>query len=160
MTHRRTWIVTLTVAATVLMMAGLAYSAPSTQPRGPEASATQPAETGGGGNTITTTQTGTGGDNFLSKNLIFVMVALLVFMLFMSFRNKRKEERKRQEMLSSLKKGDRVISIGGIIGTVADIREDEVIVKVDDETRLKFLRSAIRAAGDTAKADAQQQDKK
>ena len=50
------------------------------------------------------------------------------------------------DLLKSLKKNDRVVTIGGIIGTVANVTPDgkEVTLKVDDNTRLKMLRSSIQ----------------
>ena len=63
-------------------------------------------------------------------------------------------------MLSSLKKGDKVTSIGGIVGSVIEIREDEITVKIDEtnNVRMKFARWAIRGVGAEAKEDPQ--DKK
>ena len=46
-------------------------------------------------------------------------------------------------MIAALKKGDKVITIGGIHGTVSSTKEKTVIVKVDDNTKIEFLRSAI-----------------
>ena len=66
-------------------------------------------------------------------------------------------------MLSSLKKGDKITSIGGIVGTVIEVRDDEVTVKVDEtgNVRMKFARWAIRGVGDAARAeDPNQAEKK
>jgi preprotein translocase subunit YajC len=46
-------------------------------------------------------------------------------------------------MLSALKKGDKIVTIGGIYGTIHTVKETTVIVKVDDSVKLEFLRSAI-----------------
>ena len=46
-------------------------------------------------------------------------------------------------MLNALKKGDKVITIGGIHGTVSSVKEKTVIVKVDDDCKLEFNRTAI-----------------
>jgi preprotein translocase subunit YajC len=46
-------------------------------------------------------------------------------------------------MLSSMKKGDKVVSIGGIRGTIAIVKETTVVVKVDDNTRIEFSKNAI-----------------
>ena len=74
---------------------------------------------------------------------------LIVFLLFqMTMGNPQRREKKRQEeMLKELKKNDRVITIGGIIGTVANVAPDftEVTIKVDDNTRLKMQGSSIRS---------------
>ena len=85
----------------------------------------------------------------------FVLIGAFVLLYIWMGRNKRKQEAKRKEMLSSLKKGDKVTSIGGIIGTVIEVREDEVTVKVDETNniRLKFLRRSISGVGEDAKSE-------
>jgi len=87
-----------------------------------------------------------------------VMLGVLVLMYIMSSRSRRKQQTKRNEMLASLKKGDKVTSIGGVVGTVIEIREDEVIVKVDEtnNVRMRFARWAIRGVGDEAKTQGPQ----
>lgn len=71
--------------------------------------------------------------------LILVMAWLLIF------RPKKQQEKQRTQMLSALKKGDRIQTIGGILGNVVDVRDDEVVVKVDEtsNTKITFSRSAI-----------------
>lgn len=85
--------------------------------------------------------------------LPFVLIA--VFFIFMS-RNKKKQEKQAQDLRNSLKKGDRVQTIGGILGTVYEARENEVVLKVDEtnNTKLRFTRNAIhRVIVDDAAAD-------
>jgi preprotein translocase subunit YajC len=92
---------------------------------------------------------------FGSSGILLLMVGVMAVMWFFSSRSRRKQEAKRREMLSSLKKGDKVTSIGGIVGTVMEVREDEVMVKVDESnnTRMKFARWAIRGVGEEAKTE-------
>jgi preprotein translocase subunit YajC len=73
--------------------------------------------------------------------LLLVLVFLWIFVL----RGKRKQENERKGMLDSLKKNDRVETIGGLLGTVVEVRDGEVIVKADENnnTKLRFRRSAI-----------------
>lgn len=75
--------------------------------------------------------------------LPWILIAV-VFYLFL-LRPKNKQEKQRVAMLSSLKKGDRIQTIGGILGTVIEAREDEVVVKVDESsnTKITFSRNAI-----------------
>ena len=75
--------------------------------------------------------------------LPWILIAV-VFYLFL-IRPKSKQEKQRVAMLSGLKKGDRIQTIGGILGTVVDSRDDEVVVKVDEtsNTKITFSRSAI-----------------
>jgi preprotein translocase subunit YajC len=83
-----------------------------------------------------------------------IMIGGFVVLYFFMGRSRRKQQKKRQEMLAALKKGDRVVTIGGIVGNVTEAREDEVMVKVDDNTRMKFARWAIRNVGDEAREEA------
>lgn len=73
--------------------------------------------------------------------LILVLVLLYVFV----FNAKRKDDKNRRSMIDALKKGDKVQTIGGIIGTVLQVDGDEITVKVDESsnTKIKFIRSAI-----------------
>jgi preprotein translocase subunit YajC len=56
-------------------------------------------------------------------------------------------------MLSALKKGDKVVTIGGIHGTIQTVREQSVIVKVDENTKIEFSRSAVSSVVTAAKED-------
>ena len=84
--------------------------------------------------------------------LVLVMVILWVVMIA----PKRKQDKTRQQMLDTMKRGDEVQTIGGIIGKVVEPREDRVLVKVDESsnTKIWFSRTAIArvtAEGEKAK---------
>ena len=68
---------------------------------------------------------------------------IIVIFYFLIIRPQKKRDKDTKEMLASIKKGDKVVSIGGIHGTVVVVKETSVVVKVDDNTRLEFSRSAI-----------------
>ena len=87
--------------------------------------------------------------------IFIVMIGAIVLMYVWMGRSRRKQEAKRKEMLASLKKGDKATSIGGIVGTVVEVREDEVVMKVDENNniRMKFARWAIRGVGEDAKQE-------
>src|SRR5262245_44735437 len=90
----------------------------------------------------------------LLNNQIFILVLIMAVMWFFVLRGKRNQDKARKDMLSELKKGDRVQTIGGIIGTVVEAREDSVLVKVDESnnTKIRFSRPAIhRVLGDETK---------
>lgn len=95
------------------------------------------------------------GGLFSNPQVLIVMVAVMALLWWWMGRGRRKEQQRHREMLSALKKGDKVTSIGGIIGTVIEVKDKEVVVKVDESsnTRMKFLRSAIRSVGDVKDAD-------
>lgn len=72
------------------------------------------------------------------------LVVMLVLLYFLFIRPQKQEQQKRQSMLDALKKGDRVITIGGMHGTIVDINEKTVVLKAADKIELKFQRSAIQ----------------
>jgi preprotein translocase subunit YajC len=84
-----------------------------------------------------------GFDFFRSPLFIFTII-IVVFYLFL-FKSKKSQESQRKSMLDQLKRGDRIKTIGGILGTVIEARDDEVLVKVDESsnTKIRFARSAI-----------------
>ena len=83
-----------------------------------------------------------------------ILLIVVVFYLFL-YKSKKKTESKRTDMLSQLKRGDRVQTIGGILGTVVDPGETEVTVKVDESTntKIRFSRSAIHRVVDEQTAE-------
>jgi len=101
-------------------------------------------------------QKGPGG-LFGNKYFFPIMIGGFVVLWIFMGRGKKKKAAQRRELLAALKKGDRVMTIGGIIGTVAEAREQELVVKVDDGTRIKFARWAIRNSGDEV-AEEKQKD--
>ena len=88
------------------------------------------------------------GDNFL-----FIMIGMIALMIFMSSRGKKKQKQKQQDMMTSLKKGDRVVSIGGIVGTIVEVKDTEIVIKISDTARMRMAKWAIRAAGPEAETD-------
>jgi preprotein translocase subunit YajC len=76
--------------------------------------------------------------------LIFIGL-MFVLMYVILFRGPRKKQQQHKQMVQSLAKNDKVRTIGGIIGTVVDIKGDEVTLKVDESnnTKIKVLSSAI-----------------
>lgn len=69
---------------------------------------------------------------------------LLILWYFVLIRPQSRERKKREDLLGSIKKDDKVITIGGIIATVANVGDEDVTLKVDDGTRIKFRRSSIQ----------------
>ena len=91
------------------------------------------------------------------NSFIFILLGVMVLMIFMSSRSRKKQEKKRRELLDSLKKGDKVVTIGGICGVIVEAKPTEIVVKVDDNTKIKFARWAVRAAGEEV-ADEKKKD--
>ena len=78
----------------------------------------------------------------LIGSLLPFLLIIVIFYLFL-IRPQNKKQKETQKMLDALKKGDKVITIGGIHGTVSSVKENTVIVKVDDDVKLEFNRTAI-----------------
>jgi preprotein translocase subunit YajC len=68
---------------------------------------------------------------------------IIVIFYFLIIRPQRKKQRETQSMLSNIRKGDRVATVGGIRGTVHAVKESTVVLKVDDNTKIEFNKSAI-----------------
>jgi preprotein translocase subunit YajC len=83
------------------------------------------------------------------------LLLLGILFYFLVFGTKRKEAKKREDMLGQLKKGDEVVTIGGQVGKVIEVRSDRVQLKVDESsnTKIWFLRSAIHRVLEDDKAD-------
>ncbi len=77
----------------------------------------------------------------LSMFLPFIL--LLVLFYFLLIRPQQKQQRQRQEMLSSLSKGDRVVTIGGVHGVIKEIQDDVLIVRIADNVNVKVNREGI-----------------
>jgi preprotein translocase subunit YajC len=81
------------------------------------------------------------GAQLVSMLVPFGLIILVFYFLIIRPQNKKQKET--QAMLAAVKKGDRVVTVGGLRGTVHVVRPDAVILKVDDEVKIEFNKSAI-----------------
>lgn len=72
------------------------------------------------------------------------LAAMMLLLYFLFIRPQKKEQEKRHSMLVALKKGDRVITLGGMYGTIVDISEKNIVLKVADKVEIKFSKSAVQ----------------
>lgn len=84
---------------------------------------------------------GTGGGD--GGNLIVMMVIFGLIFYFMMIRPQMRREKERKAMLEQVKSGERVLFSGGIIGTVTNIKDDTVIIKIADNVKIEVARGAI-----------------
>lgn len=84
---------------------------------------------------------GAGGGQMSTTFITFGLVIAIFY--FLIIRPQNKKQKKTKNMLAALKKGDKVQSIGGIRGVVHNVSDDTVVVKVDDNTKMEFAKSAI-----------------
>ena len=76
--------------------------------------------------------------------MLIALVAVFAIMYFMTIRPQKKRQKEEQEMRSSIEIGDEIITIGGIVGRVVTIREEDIIIETGaDRNKIKILRGAI-----------------
>ncbi len=88
----------------------------------------------------------TSGSSNPTGSLVSTIVTFgLVFVIFyfLIIRPQNKKQKQAQQMIAGVKKGDRVVTIGGIHGVVASVKESTVVVKVEDGTKIEFSKSAL-----------------
>ena len=111
----------------------------SSEPIGSEQQTTTTTQSDSDTPAETQTRSPFGGSQIILLGLMFVLMYMILF------RGPRKKQQQHKQMVQSLAKNDRIQTIGGIIGTVVDIKEDEITLKIDESnnTKIKILRSAI-----------------
>lgn len=97
-----------------------------------------------------------------SQTLMSVVPFILIIAIFYFFiiRPQNKKQKETQKMIDALKKGDKVVTIGGIHGLVAQTKEKTVILKLDEGVKVEFNRSAIAGVVNDAPAKADKNEKK
>ena len=78
------------------------------------------------------------------SSMLFLAL-IMVVMIFFLFRAPQKQKQQQKKLEQSLEKNDRVLTIGGIYGTIIDMKDDEITLKVDESnnTKIKVVRKAI-----------------
>ena len=94
---------------------------------------------------------GGGSQSFLVTLLPFA--AIIAIFYFLIIRPQNKKQKETQKMLSALKKGDRIVTIGGIHRIIQSVKEGSVIVRIDDSVKVEFSRSAISSVDSAAKEE-------
>jgi preprotein translocase subunit YajC len=84
-----------------------------------------------------------GSGNIWSMLLPFVLMFAIFY--FLLIRPQQKKAKELRAMLNALQKGDRVTTIGGLHGTIDQLTDDTVVLKVNDSTKLTYDRSAIKS---------------
>jgi preprotein translocase subunit YajC len=84
---------------------------------------------------------GDGGGSLMSTLLMFALIIGIFY--FMILRPQQKRQKEREKMLSAVKKGDKIVTAGGLHGTIAGIDEKTVLIEVASNVKLKFDRSAV-----------------
>jgi len=150
----RIWVRISVLAGMVLLLAGADLMAqtpaPGENPNQPANQVTSKPTSGPG---ATGTAPGPGPQR--STWWLWAMIGGFFLLYIWMSRGNKKKQRDRKDMLATIKKGDKVMTIGGIHGTVMEVRDNQVTLKVDESsnTRMKFDLEAIRSAADESGKD-------
>ncbi len=79
--------------------------------------------------------------SFLS--LIFPIIMIYIIFYFMMIRPQRKKEKEHREMLSGLNKNDEIVTVGGIHGTIVNVKDKTIIVRVDDNVKIELEKTSV-----------------
>jgi len=80
--------------------------------------------------------------------MLAFLAVIFVFFWFVMVRHQRKRQKEHQQMMESLQRGDKVITAGGIYGTIDNVNEDNVIIKVEGGTTLRVARGSVAVIRD------------
>lgn len=83
---------------------------------------------------------------------VFMFGAIFMIFYFLLIRPQRKQQKAHDEMVKTLSRGDEVVTIGGIIGTIVHLTDDRVTIKTAENTRLEVQRSKVggKAGGESS----------
>jgi preprotein translocase subunit YajC len=84
---------------------------------------------------------GGGGTQLITMLVTFGLIIVVFYFLVIRPQNKKQKDAKK--MLEGLRKGDKVVTIGGMHGYVESVKDNDVLVKVDENVKVKFNKSAI-----------------
>ncbi|MBQ3376868.1 MAG: preprotein translocase subunit YajC [Synergistaceae bacterium] len=107
---------------------------------------------------------GAGAGGFLASPFLPLIAIFLIF-YFMIIRPQRKRQKEHDKMLSGINRGDQIVTIGGFLGTVRDVREDTFQIELAENVRVRILKSAVQSKrqvnnAPAANIAAKEQDKK
>ena len=91
---------------------------------------------------------------------IIMLVAMLAIFYFMLIRPENKRKKEAEQMRSSLRKGDKITTIGGIVGTIVDVKENNIVLETSaDQVRIELAKWAV-SSNETAAENAKVEAKK
>lgn len=80
-----------------------------------------------------------------STTIIYFAV-FIVMIVFLFYLPSRKQKKERQQLMASIKPKAKVVTIGGMLGTIVKIKEDTIVIKVANNVEIEMLKSAIKSA--------------
>ncbi len=93
-----------------------------------------------------------------SMMMWLIIILCIVVMWFFMIRPQRKQQKELQKFRDGLKKGDKIVTVGGIYGTVVEVRDQTLIVEIDSNVKIKVAKNSV--VRDSSDAEQQQQQQK
>ena len=78
------------------------------------------------------------------QSFIFIILIFAIF-YFLMIRPQQKKQKEHQQMIASLRKGDRVVTNGGIYGVISDVKDHVVVLKISENVKIELVKNAIAA---------------
>lgn len=78
-----------------------------------------------------------------SWSMWIMLAAVFVVMYFFMIRPQRKQQKELQEFRNGLKKGDKVVTIGGIFGTIVEVKENSLLIEVDKDVKIRVAKNSV-----------------
>ena len=75
--------------------------------------------------------------------MLFPLAIFVVIFYFFIIRPQKKRQKAQDNLLSSLNKGDQIVTIGGFFGTIREVKDDSLVVEVADGVKMRILKSAV-----------------
>ena len=91
----------------------------------------------------------------------FILIGgIFAIMYFLMIRPQQKKQKEKMAMLNAIEQGDKIVTIGGIYGTVKQVKDNSIRVQVDDHTRIELAKSSVANIIEKANAPAATQEQK
>ena len=103
-----------------------------------------PSGSGAGGEAGAAGAEGAAAGGFLASPFLPLIAIFLIF-YFMIIRPQRKRQKEHDKMLSGINRGDQIVTIGGFLGTVREVRDDTFQIELAENVRVRILKSAVQS---------------
>jgi preprotein translocase subunit YajC len=133
--------------------AAIPQAAPASGPPAPAAGTSQDAPAPGGAQPGAT-------ESFFGGGMLVPLIACMAIFYFFMIGPERKQRKKREQMLANLQKGMKVMTTGGLYGSVAQIQDQVVTLQIADGVRVRYALSAIQTVVEEETAEPEKTDKK
>ncbi len=89
--------------------------------------------------------TGTEGSSGGNSGMLIMLVAIFAIFYFLMIRPESKRRKERQAMIDSLKRGDKVVTIGGLYGEIQDVHDDRLVIRIADGVKVEVAKTSVSA---------------